>query len=81
MEKVENDQSTPRAKTGVPRSDVYAKKPKQRANDEECAACRGTGVIVLLNPAVQEIKQPPVCPRCGGTGRAPYGQRQVIRAP
>jgi hypothetical protein len=30
---------------------MYPKKPKQRADDEECAACRGTGVIVISNPA------------------------------
>jgi hypothetical protein len=60
---------------------MYPKKPKQRADDEGCAACRGTGVIVIANPADPEIKQPPVCPRCGGTGRAPHGQRQAIRDP
>jgi hypothetical protein len=26
---------------------MHPKKPKQRADDEECAACRGTGVIVI----------------------------------
>jgi DnaJ-class molecular chaperone len=52
---------------------MYPEKPKQRAADDRCAACRGTGVIVLLNPATRETRQPPVCPRCGGTGRAPMG--------
>jgi hypothetical protein len=36
-------------------------KPKQRADDEECAACRGTGVIVISNPADPETRHPPVC--------------------
>ena len=52
---------------------MYPKKPKQREDDEECAACRGTGVIVVPNPAAPETRQPPVCPRCGGIGRAPMG--------
>jgi hypothetical protein len=60
---------------------MYSKKPKQRAGDDKCTSCRGIGVIVVSNPANPERRQPPVCPRCGGTGRAPYGQRQAIRAP
>jgi DnaJ-class molecular chaperone len=60
---------------------VHPKKPKQSVDDEECLACHGTGVIVIANPADTETRRPPVCPRCGGTGRAPVGQRQVIRSP
>jgi hypothetical protein len=33
---------------------MYSKKPKQRADDEECAACHGTGVIIISNPADPE---------------------------
>jgi DnaJ-class molecular chaperone len=57
---------------------MYPKKPNQKADDEECAACRGTGVIVITNAADPETKQPPVCPRCGGTGRAAMGSRAEL---
>jgi DnaJ-class molecular chaperone len=60
---------------------MYSKKLKQKVDHDKCAACRGIGVIVLLNPVTPETRRPPVCPRCGGTGRAPVGQRQAIRCP
>jgi hypothetical protein len=48
---------------------MYPHKPKQSADDEKCLSCRGTSVIVVLNPAAPpEIRQPPVCPSCGGVG-------------
>jgi hypothetical protein len=95
MAKVENDQRLPGVERGALRFDpatfltptdkgrqpISPNKPQQRADDDKCAACRGTGVIVLLNPVAPETKQPPVCPRCVGTGRAPMGQRQAIRCP
>jgi hypothetical protein len=62
-------------------SPMHAKKPKQSADDYKCAVCRGTGVIVLSNPAAPEIRQPPVCPRCGGTGRALLGSAKRYGAP
>jgi DnaJ-class molecular chaperone len=60
---------------------MYAKKPKQKADDDKYAACRGTGVIVVFNRVAPETRRLPVCPKCGGRGTlprpAPSDQGQV----
>jgi DnaJ-class molecular chaperone len=48
--------------------------PQSKLTEGKCAACHGTGVIAVEDPAFPEKRQPPVCPRGCGTGRLVEGR-------
>jgi DnaJ-class molecular chaperone len=50
------------------------RKPRSKVADSKCTACHGTGVIAVADPAFPEKRQPPVCPRCRGSGQLVEGR-------
>jgi hypothetical protein len=56
---------------------MSSKKLKSKQSGGICLACNGSGVIVIEDPAFSERRQPPVCPRCRGSGRLEEGRSIV----
>jgi DnaJ-class molecular chaperone len=52
---------------------------KELQSDDKCLACKGTGVITVVERVKQRSPtiQPPRCPRCGGTGVSPRPPTEV----